>query len=75
MDKKQKVSCECDFQKSWNALSSQNLLTLPIPLKCIFHKAEGSVGRTIEMALESYSFGFKYHMNYLLIRCGNLGSP
>ena len=41
---------------------SRKILTLLAPLKCAFHKARGSVGKTPKMALESYRLGFKYHV-------------
>lgn len=41
---------------------SRKILTLLVPLKCAFHEAWGSVGRTPKMALESYRLGFKYHV-------------
>lgn len=43
----------CDFQRNWNALPSQKVPTLPISLKCVFHRSRGSVGETTRMALES----------------------
>lgn len=50
-----------------NAISNQKSPTL-------LHKARGSVRKMTRMALESYRPGFKYHINYFLIRYGNLGS-
>lgn len=60
------------FPKESECSSSPNLLTLPVPFKCVFYEVRGSVHGTIEKPLESYRFGFKYYINYLLISCGNL---
>ena len=57
-----------------NALPRQKLPPLPVSLRWAFHKARGDVGKITRTALGSYRFGFQLQFNYLLIRCGDLGS-